>query len=159
VVVHTVIPLYRSKGRTLRSPLKRSRKFSLATGFWLFAWSAIASSQDTWTEIGVSEGDRRVYSVKDGSFSVSQTRGDVPIAVVVGRISDPQANKISFYKWYVPLSACADRLGVVVSLDMSGDYLFENDFVYGGGSMAAAMGETICNVYAHYQRTRLNKGM
>ena len=104
------------------------------------------SAEDGWTNIGVSKKDEVQYDVKNGSFEVTKTKGDVPIAVVIGRKSNPKTSSISVYKWYVPLQACVDKLGKVVFLTVSGEYDYEVDFVYGGGNMAAAVGETICNV-------------
>lgn len=119
----------------------------------------ISSAEDGWTNIGVSEKANVRYDVKNGSFEVTKTKGDVPIAVVVGRISNPKTSNISVYKWYVPLQACVDKLGTVVSLNVSGEYQFENDFVFGGGNMAAAMGETICGVAEKYLTEINNKGL
>lgn len=115
-----------------------------------------AAAEDGWTNIGVSNNDNIRYDVRNGSFEVTKTKGGVPIAVVVGRITNPKTSNISVYKWYVPLQACVDKLGTVVSLNVSGEYRFENDFVFGGGNIAAAMGETICGVAEKYF-TDINK--
>jgi len=115
-----------------------------------------ATAEDGWTNIGVSEKGNVRYDVRNGSFEVTKTKGEVPIAVVVGRISNPKTSNISVFKWYVPLQACVDKLGTVVSLNVSGEYQFENDFVFGGGNIAAAMGETICGVAERYF-TEINK--
>lgn len=107
-------------------------------------------AEDGWTNIGISGKNNARYDVRNGSFEITKTKGEVLVAVVVGRITDPRTSNISVYKWYVPLQACVDKLGTVVSLNVSGEYQFENDFVFGGGNIAAAMGETICAVAEQY---------
>jgi hypothetical protein len=118
-----------------------------------------AVAEDGWTNISVSEKNRIRYDVKKGSFDVTTTKGGVSIAVVVGRISDPKSSKVSVYKWYVPLKACVDKFGTVVSLNMAGEYQFENDFVFDSGNIAAAMGETICAVAELHFATKEKKGI
>ncbi|MDY0148299.1 MAG: hypothetical protein RBR56_09640 [Halothiobacillus sp.] len=122
----------------------------------LIVSSGGAVAEDGWTNIGISDKTNVRYDVRNGSFEVTKTKGDVPIAIVVGRITDPRTSNILVYKWYVPLQACVDKLGTVVSLNVSGEYQFENDFVFGGGNIAAAMGETICGVAEQYF-TEINK--
>lgn len=107
-----------------------------------------AAADTGWTNIAISEKDNSQYDIKNGSFEVTKTKGNVPIAVVIGRVQSKSS--ISVFKWYVPLQACLDKLGTVVSLNLSGDYQFENDFVVGGGNIAASMGETICAIAEKY---------
>lgn len=113
----------------------------------LLVYIALAGSafaDDGWVNIGVSEKNAVRYDIKKSSLEITKTKADIPIAVVIGRITTPKTSNVSVYKWYVSLQDCVNELGKVVSLDMAGDYQFENDFVFGGGNMAAAMGEMIC---------------
>lgn len=120
--------------------------------------SSVAADEG-WSLIGVSEKANVRYDVKNGSFELTKTKGEVPIAVVIGRVTDSKTLSIAVYKWYVPLQACVDKFGKVVSLNISGEYQFENDFVFGGGNIAAAMGETICGVAEHYFSESAKKGL
>ncbi|MGR6035706.1 MAG: hypothetical protein ACU4EQ_00655 [Candidatus Nitrosoglobus sp.] len=52
--------------------------------------------------------------VKAGSLEISQTRAEVPIAVVIGRITNTGSNNVSLFKWYVPLKDCVAESGIVV---------------------------------------------
>lgn len=102
-----------------------------------------AHSEEGWVRVtSTDEGGK--WDVKAGSLEISQTRAEVPIAVVIGRITRTTSDNVSLYKWYVPLKDCIAESGVVVTLNMSGEYKFENDFVFGSGNVASGMAEAIC---------------
>jgi hypothetical protein len=50
-------------------------------------------------------------------------------------------------------------MGKIVSLNIDGTYLFENDFVFGSGSVASGMAEAICGAYTYAVKTREKKGL
>ncbi len=104
--------------------------------------STSAAAQTAW--INIAKSNEGIWDAQPGSLEFSKTKGDIFIAVVVGRITDPKTSKISLYKWYVSASDCKAKMGKVVTLDISGEYKFENDFVFGSGSIATSMAELIC---------------
>ena len=126
--------------------MKINRGLILST-FTIFSSPSFAESG--WVDIATHP-DGSVWSAKSGSLEFSKTKGETPIAIVVGRVSNSKTSKIDLYKWYVSGTDCAGEMGKVVSLNISGEYLFENDFVFGAGNIAAAMAESICGA-AQYQ--------
>jgi hypothetical protein len=118
---------------------------------------ATAYAQDDW--IRIAESDKGVWHVKPGSLEISKTKGQVPVVVVIGRISDKDTKQISLYKWYVSLADCKRQLGKVVTLNVDGTYAFENDFVFSSGNIASAMAESICGAYSYQVNYREKKGL
>lgn len=103
----------------------------------------VAQAQAEWIDIA-SSNDGKKWAVQAGSLEFSKTKGGASIAVVVGRISDPNTSNITLRKWYVSAGDCSKKMGKVVSLGVSGEYEFENDFVLGSGNIASSMAEAIC---------------
>jgi len=116
-----------------------------------------ALAQTDW--IPIAGTDDKVWHVKPGSLEISQTKGQTPIAVVIGRTGDKKTRQIQVYKWYVSLADCQRELGKVVSLNVDGSYAFENDFVFSSGNVASAMAESICGAYFYQVKYREKKGM
>ena len=119
--------------------------------------SGAALAQSDW--IRIAETDDTTWDVKPGSFEVGKTKGQAPIAVVVGRTTDNSSKRIRVYKWYVSLDDCNREMGKVVSLNVDGTYVFENDFVFGSGNIAAAMAQSICGAYTYQVKMRDKKSL
>lgn len=112
-------------------------------------FSSPSFAESGWVDIATNP-DGSVWAAKSGSLEFSETKGKTPIALVVGRVTNSKTSKIDLYKWYVSGTDCASEMGKIVSLNISGEYLFENDFVFGAGNIAAAMAELICGA-AQYE--------
>lgn len=117
----------------------------------------VAQGQTNW--IRVAETDDSTWEVKPGSFEVSQTKGKQDIAVVIGRINNSKTKQVTVGKWYVTLYDCSREMGKMVTLDLDGKFRFENDFVFGAGSVATAIAESICAVHAFDVKSRDQKGI
>ena len=102
-----------------------------------------ANAASDWVEIAENNTGGK-WSIKAGSLEISKTKSGTPIAVVIGRIMGIRGGEIQLYKWYVPLKDCIEESGTVVTLNMSGSYQFENDFVFNAGNISSAMAEAIC---------------
>lgn len=105
---------------------------------------ATAASDENWVE--VSRTEHGVYAIKKGSLEFTATKGGESVILVLGRAFDLKTSEVSFEKWYVTGTDCGKEMGPVVTLDMSGNYKFENDFVFSGGSVASSIAEVICLV-------------
>ncbi|WP_458237961.1 hypothetical protein, partial [Pseudomonas sp. P5_A2_2] len=81
-----------------------------------------------------------------GTFEYSKNKSDVPIAVLVGRIVSPKSSKIELHKWYVSAGDCNKKMGKLVTLSVSGEYQFENDFLFESGNVASYVAKFICDV-------------
>ena len=129
--------------------------FVFVLGFFCFT---NAQAQSEWTNVATSK-DGTKWAIQNGSFEFSKTKAGIPIAAVVGRISDPNRNSVSLNKWYVSAEDCSKRMGKVVTTNVSGEYRFESDFVIGSGNIASAMAEAICNVADYIIKQNNDKSM
>ncbi|MEL0169194.1 MAG: hypothetical protein VW877_13815 [Pseudomonadaceae bacterium] len=118
--------------------------------------STSANAQSEWINFAASVEGETQWAVQPGSLEFSQTQGGTVIAVVIGRITDTKTSRIDLYKWYVSVSDCNKQMGKVVTLNIDGSYQFENDFVFGSGSIATAMAELICGA-ADYRIKEANE--
>jgi hypothetical protein len=112
----------------------------------VFSIPATAAPDNGWTMAG--ETNQGVWSIQNGSFYVSKNGAGEPIAVVTGRLYDKQTTGVMLYKWYVTVSACKAHMGKVTTTDLDGQFLFDNDYVQGAGSVASSIGDDICQLYA-----------
>ncbi len=64
----------------------------------------------------------------------------------VGKASNSKTNTHVGELWYVTAQHCAQGRGLLVTLDPSGSYKHENDFVNGLGTVASTIAETLCTV-------------
>jgi hypothetical protein len=113
----------------------------IAAVFACVCVSANASSD--WINIASSGNDE--WDIQPRSFQFSKTKGGEYIAVTTGRTIDAKTSRISLYKWYVTSSDCKRKMGKFVSLNIDGTFEFENDFVFGSGSIASSIAEAICS--------------
>ena len=120
--------------------------------------SAFAYAQTDWITIAATD-DGMKWDVQPGSLEFSKTVGGTSIAVVIGKVSDAKTGKINLYKWYVSANDCQTKMGKVVSLGISGEYIFENDFVFGSGNVASSMAEAICNAADYVINERAKKSL
>ena len=106
--------------------------------------SLLFSQQSVGAEnwITIAETKESKWAVKKGTFEFSTNKMGEPVWVVIGRTKNRKSLKVDLYKWYVTEFDCGRELGKVVSLDISGVFLFDNDFVFGGETIATSMAET-----------------
>lgn len=123
----------------------------IISGLFLFAVCSSAMA-DNWVLTASNSND--VYSIQKGSFSVINNKNGEEIAVVTGKTYDKKTKHINLVKWYVTTADCSNKQGKLITLSLSGEYKFENDFVSGAGSMASVTAETICYVF---EQTESNK--
>ncbi|WP_156804268.1 hypothetical protein [Rhodanobacter fulvus] len=116
-----------------------------------------ASSDSAWVE--VSSTDTQTYSVRKGSFEITQTKAGAPIAVVLGQSTGVNTKAVVYRKWYVSKDDCVGGLGKLVILSINGDYAGEIDFVSKGESAASNIADTICSVYLEEIKKQQSKGM
>ena len=120
-----------------------------------------AAAENGWTNIGRSAKSKVEYDIRNGSFEIIEIKGNIKVLAVVGRINDTKTLNIEVFRWAVPLQACRDELGAVLSFNLSNEYLETNEFVFGGGNMAAAVGESICTIAVaeFYSKEMYKKGL
>lgn len=105
--------------------------------------STSAMANNDWFELDKTE--RCTFEGQSGSLEFATTRGGERIAVVNVRTScKDRPNQLELARRYVTLSDCERQRGKLVALDMSGNFKFENDFVFGGGTVATTIASVIC---------------
>jgi hypothetical protein len=104
--------------------------------------SAIAQANDEW--IKVANNDELTYEIKRGSVESNQTDRGTRVYSAIGRIVSNDAKKINGAIWYVSIEHCRLQRGKFVVLDTAGTYKSDHDFVFGLGTIAATIAETIC---------------
>ncbi len=99
------------------------------------------------------------FSIQKGSFSVTRNKAGAEVAVVTARIVDKKTTEITLQKWYVAAADCAAGQGKLVTLSLSGEYRYENDFLFGGGSVASSNAKFICDVLAYDREEKRKKSL
>jgi hypothetical protein len=130
-------------GRTPLFRRSRMRMIALVLSAWLV--SPAAAQDDNWIAIGRT--DKATWHVKSGSVSVTEVQGNVPVVMVVGRITVHATSRITMYKWYVSVNDCERGRGQVVALTTSDEYRYRQDFVSGDDSAASGLAQYICGLY------------
>ncbi|WP_213941217.1 hypothetical protein [Pseudomonas sp. dw_612] len=106
----------------------------------------LGDSIDGWVQVATI--DQNAYQVQEGSFRFDgDTKGNT-LAVVIVRAINLGSKDISLFQWSVPTEDCISNRGALVMHDMQGNLIGNNDFVFGGGTLASLMAETICGVAA-----------
>ena len=112
----------------------------------LASCSLSAYSQSEWIFVVNTSDDTVQWEAKPGSFEFSETKSGVPIAMMTGKITNKKTSTIALYKWYVSAEDCGKKMGKVVSLNVSGEFVLESDFVLGSGNVSSGLAEFICTV-------------
>ena len=121
------------------------------------AVGGVANAQTEWVNIG--DTDDSVWDIQAGSLEESKTKGGTPIAAVVGRVTMKVTKRIDVRKWYVSVDDCERKMGKLVTLDIDGKYRYENDVVFGAGSIGSSVAEMICGAYKQRVDERTKKGI
>ncbi|AWA38377.1 MULTISPECIES: hypothetical protein [Pseudomonas] len=104
-----------------------------------------ASAEKSWIGLATSD-DGTKWEAKTGSFEFSKNKSGVPIAVIAGRMVSTKPTKIDLNKWYVSAGDCKSKMGKLITLSVSGEYKFENDFLFESGNVASSIAKFICDV-------------
>ena len=130
-----------------------NRCFILLTLFLTFSISA----NEDWIKFG--ETDASLFEGRAGSRIFSKTKSGKDISVASGRILTKKDRSIEFVKWYVSAEDCNLGFGKMITLDMQGNYKFENDFVEKGGTVASSLAAMLCFPLVDEKRERAGKGI
>lgn len=99
------------------------------------------SAEDPWITVGKTA--ESVFSIKEGSLSIEETKGGEGVAAVLGRVNNSDGT-ILIRQWYVSGEHCQREFGKLVTLDTNGNFEFDNDFAFNSGSVASSIAEMIC---------------
>ena len=60
------------------------------------------------------------------------------------RVSELAARKITFARYYVRIADCRAGFGKLGATDLSGHATYDAEFVFDGGNVASVIAQTIC---------------
>lgn len=104
----------------------------------------VAHAQTEW--VLVAKSTTMEYSIKAGSGKLVENDSGVKVISALGKAYNKETRKVDPSIWYVPLSHCKIGRGNFVVTDVLGNYQSEHQFVFGIGSVAATIAETLCAV-------------
>lgn len=99
------------------------------------------------------------FSGKHGSFERVKNKSNDDVFVIVGREVNKKTRNIVVEKWYVRASDCRRQQGKIVTLNINGDFKYDNDFVFGAGNIASGMAEFICSIEGAIKASNDRKGL
>lgn len=100
---------------------------------------------EDWVQI--AESTSVSWFVHASSVEHSTTRNNTPIITALMKLKFKNANRIVFERVYVRTAECAAGYGTLVTLSVDGVQITaSNQFVLGGGSIAASLAEVLCGV-------------
>lgn len=105
--------------------------------------------------VRVSSTDSHFFDIKSRSLSYTTTEGSKPVLVVISKSINIKNNQIKFEKNYVSIMDCKNKMGKLVTLNMSGIFKYSNDFIFSGGNASSSIAETICIAGRNY----INEGL
>jgi hypothetical protein len=103
--------------------------------------SAFAYAQE-W--IPLSGTDELSWEGLTQSREIVTNKGGKQVYVLIGRVVNKKTKAITPEKWYVTTDDCENGMGKIVTLDMSGNYKYENDFLIGSGNVASSLAGMLC---------------
>jgi hypothetical protein len=121
----------------------------------LLSTTALAGSG--WVDVAASGSD--TFSIKTDSFRITTTDGGKQAARVIGRDVDSSTTQVSVEIWYVTTPECDNGYGNLVTLDIDGNFKYENPFADGAGSVASSIAKVICGVYEQKKRDAAQKSI
>ena len=106
--------------------------------------AGVAHAQTEWVQVAKST--TMEYSIKAGSSKLVENDSGVKVIAALGKAYNNQTRKVDPSIWYVALSHCKLGRGNFVVTDVLGNFQSEHQFVFGIGSVAATIAETLCAV-------------
>ena len=112
------------------------------------SFNVALADTNKWFEI-FRDDDNYAYEVEKVPINFTRNDQGEVVAIVVGRIVIPEnrnSKDTKKYKWYVSSTACANKQGDFVYLDMKGNFIGKNKFKFGGNAVGDYIAEFICDV-------------
>ena len=98
--------------------------------------------EDMWARITFS--DNSDISVKTDSLAKAKLSNGQDGFLMTGRNIDKKTKKITLVNWTISKQDCIKKQGTLNTFDINGKYSYDNNFVFGAGSMGSIIAETIC---------------
>lgn len=92
----------------------------------------------------LSEGSTFKFEGRRGTLKFSTNRAGIPVVTAMGRSINKANSNIAFEQWYVTVAECQQGFGTLITTDLNGDVISQNQFVEGGGNVASTLAEMLC---------------
>lgn len=107
--------------------------------------TAMPAIADEW--VMVSRTNIFTYEARVGSLERTHTADNQqPVVVLTFRETELAKQLVKFEKNYVSVAHCQAGQGKLVTTQMDGQVLYDNDFIFDGGSVASTIARTISMV-------------
>ena len=117
----------------------------MRTIFFVLTATILSGSAFAQDWIDLASSDAGFWEGRAGTMDFATTKGGIPIATASGRIRWTKDKSVDFVRWYVAVDHCKKGYGKLVTLNMSGEFKYENDYVKNGGSIASSIGDVLCS--------------
>lgn len=102
--------------------------------------TAVNAASEGWTNIFTKDGV--TWEVRNNSLGAAKTAAEEPIFTI--DIRAIEGANVTLMTAYVRVQDCVAKRGKLVFVNMSGSFLFENDFMADGGTIASDIATTVC---------------
>ena len=100
------------------------------------------NTENNWQKIAVN--DKSEIAVKLDSFTVAKTKSGEDAISFTGRNIDQKSKKVVLVIWSIAKNDCAKQQGKLTTTNIDGKDSYDNNFVFGGGSLGSIISEYIC---------------
>lgn len=101
------------------------------------------NAENNWHQIAINE--KSEIALKVDSFTLAKTKSGEDAIVVTGRNIDQKSKKVALVTWSVTKNDCAKQQGKLTTINIDGKDSYDNNFVFGSGSLGSIISESICS--------------
>jgi hypothetical protein len=101
------------------------------------------NAENNWHQIAINE--KSEIALKVDSFTLVKTKSGEDAIMVTGRNIDQKSKKIALVTWSVTKNDCAKQQGKLTTINIDGKDSYDNNFVFGSGSLGSIISESICS--------------
>lgn len=126
----------------------------IALALLLFVASCAHAPAQTYTGkwVNIVKTDDAIFDVDASSWRYDKSdKTHEPVSAIVVRAQYLSTHTTSVYQSFVPLKDCDRGYGFVNSTNLSGKFLFQNEFNLGGPTAADTIADVLCGLHRRKQ--------
>lgn len=123
--------------------------------FFLIFFLSSSSQAQEWVEIASTE--NRTFDILVGSIEEYISNAGMQAIASVGRVIEKDTQKISLFRWFVPLKHCAEKKGKLIITDLEGSVISYGDFEFGSGTVSSVISGLLCDIASKKSRSKIEK--
>lgn len=101
------------------------------------------NAENNWHQIAIN--DKSEIALKVDSFTMAKTQNGEDAIMVTGRNIDQKSKKVALVTWSVTKNDCKKQQGKLTTINIDGKDSYDNNFVFGSGSLGSIISESICS--------------